>query len=68
MAAIVMTQMQVTAQDATTVTLQPTAVGAGSLNRDMASPITQIVVTMAARDTVIFDVVGRVFDIEIERR
>jgi hypothetical protein len=68
MAAIVMTQMQVTAQDATTVTLLPTAVGAGSLNRDMASPITQIVLTMAARDTVVFDVVGRVFDIEIERR
>lgn len=68
MAANISVQMQVTAQDATTVTLQPTAVGSASLSRDLASPITQVVVTMAARDTTVFDVVGRVFDIEIEKR
>jgi hypothetical protein len=43
-------------------------VGAGTLSRDLASPITQVVLTMAARDTYVFDIVNRVFDIEIEKR
>jgi hypothetical protein len=60
--------MRVSAQDATTVTLVPTAVGDGTLSRDLASPITQVVLTMAARDTVVFDIVNRVFDISIEKR
>jgi hypothetical protein len=68
MAAKINVQMQVSVQDGTTVTLVPTAVGAGSLARDLASPITQVVITMAARDTVVFDIVGRVFDVDLQRR
>lgn len=69
MAAIFTGQYKVTAQDGTTVTLQPTDQGAGSLTRDTAAPVTQVVLTMAAgRDTIMFDIVGRVFDIELKRR
>lgn len=68
MASKIAVQMQVSAQDGTTVTMVPTAVGAGSSSRDLASPITQVVVTMAARDSQVFDIVGRVFDLELYRR
>jgi hypothetical protein len=68
MASTVQVQMQVSAQDGTSVTLIPAVVGSGSLKRDLASPITQIVLTMGARDTSVFDIVGRVFGIEIEKK
>jgi len=68
MAAKISVQMRVSAQDATTVTLVPTTVGATTLSRDLASPITQVVVTMAARDTQVFDIVNRVFDVELLKR
>ena len=57
-------QYKVSAQDATTATLIPVT---GSLTGG-STPITQIVVTMGARDTTIFDIVGRVFEVSFERK
>lgn len=73
MAAIYKQRFKVTAQDGTTITLQPIAGNAGSgstyaKSRDLASDVTQIVITMTARDTKYFDVLNRVFDIKVEKR
>lgn len=59
-------QMKVTAQDATTVTLQPQA--GLSTQGDSASGISQIVLTMGARDTVLFDVTNREWEVVLRRR
>jgi hypothetical protein len=56
---------KVTAQDATTVTLQPDA--GESSKGDYADKITQIVLTFTARDTVEFDATNRRFIVAIER-
>jgi hypothetical protein len=66
MAAIVRGQFKVSAQDGTTVTLLPVA--GDKTQGDLASNITQIVVTMTARDTKYFDIVNRVFDIDLQKR
>lgn len=66
MAAIVKHRMKVTAQDGTTITLQP--VTGEKTVPDLASEITQIVITMTARDTKYFDIVNRVFDVKLEKR
>ena len=67
MAAIVRDRFRVSAQDGTTVTLQP-VVGSTTVP-DLADKISQIVLTFTnARDTKFFDIVERVFDIEIEKR
>jgi len=60
-------RFRVSAQDATTVTLLPVAGTTGS-GLGLASPLTQIVLTMAARDTYVFDIVERQFNIIIERK
>lgn len=56
---------KVSAQDGTTVTLQP-ALGVSSKG-DYADKITQIVLTFTARDTVEFDVTNREFTVSIEK-
>ena len=66
MAAIVRGQFKVSAQDGTTVTLVPVA--GDKTKGDLADNITQIVITMGARDTKYFDIVNRVFDIDIQKR
>jgi len=58
-------RFKVTAQDATTVTLEPVV---GTVPGGTVSPITQIVLTQTARDTVVFDIVNREFDITLERK
>lgn len=59
-------RMRVSAQDATTVTLVPVA-GEKTVP-DIASDITQIVITMGARDTKYFDIVERRFTISLEKQ
>lgn len=67
MAAVVRDRFRVSAQDATTVTLQP-VVGTTTVP-DLADKISQIVITFAnARDAKFFDIVERVFEIKIEKR
>lgn len=67
MAAVIRDRYRVNAQDATTVTLQPVA-GTTSVP-DLADKISQIVITFTnARDTKVFDIVERVFEIKIEKR
>jgi len=58
-------RFKVTAQDGTTITLQPVA---GTVPGGTVSPISQIVITQTARDTVVFDIVNREFDIQIEKK
>ena len=58
---------RVSAQNATTATLLP--VTGEKTVPDMADNISQIVITWAnARDTIMFDIVERQFDIEINRK
>ena len=59
-------RMRVSAQDGTTVTMVPAA--GESTVPDTASGITQIVVTMGARDTVLFDVTNREWEMVLRRR
>jgi hypothetical protein len=67
MAAVTRDRYRVSAQDATSVTLLP-VVGSTSVP-DLADKISQIVITFTtARDTKFFDIVERVFEIEIEKR
>lgn len=59
-------QFKVTGQDATTVTLQPLV---GGRKTGLSDQISQIVLTFAsARDTQFFDIINRVFAIEIEKK
>ena len=67
MAAVIRDRFRVSAQDATTVTLQPVA-GTTSVP-DLADKVSQIVITFTnARDAKFFDIVERVFEIKIEKR
>src|SRR5262245_40128872 len=66
MASKVRGQFKVTAQDGTTVTLQPVA--GDKTKGDLADNITQIVLTMGARDTRFFDIVNRVFEIDLLKK
>ena len=66
MASKVRGQFKVTAQDGTTITLQP--VTGDKTKGDLADNITQIVLTMGARDTKYFDIVNRVFEIGITKK
>ena len=66
MAAKVRGQFKVSAQDGTTVTLVP--VTGDKTKGDLADNITQIVLTMGARDTKYFDVTNRVFEISISKK
>lgn len=67
MAAIVRDQFKVSAQDATTVTLVPVA--GGTTVPDLADKVSQIVITFTnARDAKYFDIVNRVFELQIEKR
>lgn len=59
-------RMKVSAQDATTITLVP-EVGEKTVP-DLAAEITQVVITMTARDTKFFDIVNRRFNLELEKR
>lgn len=58
-------RMRASAQDGTTVTLVPTA--GEKTAPDIASDITQIVITMGARDTKYFDIVERRYRVTIEK-
>ena len=66
MAAQVRGQFKVSAQDGTTVTLVP--VTGDKTKGDLSDNITQIVLTMGARDTKYFDIVNRVFEITIQKK
>lgn len=66
MAAKVKGLFRVSAQDATTVTLLPVA-GDKTVG-DLADNITQIVVTMGARDTKYFDIVERRFQVSLDKK
>ena len=67
MAAVWRDRFRVSAQDATTVTLQPVP-GTTSVP-DLADKISQIVITFTnARDTKYYDIVERIFEIESEKR
>lgn len=60
-------RMRVSAQDATTATLVP--VDGETSVPDTSDKITQIVVTFAAaRDTQLFDVTNRQFDVALEKK
>ena len=67
MASRVRGQFKVTAQDGTTVTLQP--VTGDKTKGDLADNISQIVLTFgSARDTKYFDIVNRVFEVQIDKK
>jgi len=67
MAAIWRDRFNVSAQDATTVTLQPVA-GTTSVP-DLADKVSQIVITFTnARDAKFFDIVNRIFELSLEKR
>ena len=67
MAAIWRDHFNVSAQDATTVTLQPVA-GTTSVP-DLADKVSQIVITFTnARDAKFFDIVNRIFELSLEKR
>jgi hypothetical protein len=58
-------RMRASAQDGTTVTLVP--VDGEKTVPDIASDISQIVVTMGARDTKFFDITNRRYRVTIEK-
>ena len=60
-------RMRVSAQDGTTVTLVPKT-GVDSKAGALASGITQMVITMAARDSQVFDVTNREFTFELSSK
>jgi hypothetical protein len=68
MSSIVRGQFKATAQDGSSVTLQPVA--GDKTKGDLVGNITQIVLSFASndRDVKFFDIVNRVFELDLKRK